>query len=38
MKISKLSTAVLIGLGGLIGITNDLGASEIDAGGMQIVH
>ena len=38
MKISKLSTALLIGLGGLIGITKDLGASEIGAGGMQIVR
>ena len=38
MKISKLSTALLIGLGALIGITKDLGASEIGAGGMQIVR
>tara|TARA_B100000579_G_scaffold95057_1_gene75198 strand:- start:1863 stop:3749 length:1887 start_codon:yes stop_codon:yes gene_type:complete len=38
MKISRLLTALLIGLGALVGCATALDASEIGAGGMQIVR
>lgn len=38
VKISRLLTTLMIGLGALVGIANALSASEIGAGGMQIVQ
>ena len=38
MNIPRLLTALLIGLGALISFSHPSDASEIDAGGMQIVH